>query len=310
MSKVTACVPVYNGASFVQQTLDSLRSQTYQDWQCIISVDRSDDDSAAICRAFAGDPRVQLTEQPTRLGLAKNVEFLLRRAHTEYVFVLPHDDILENRYIETLLRHMKEHPQAIVAYCDISRFGSAEGVIVQPSVVGSRMDRIIAFVREHNNAVAFRGLMRANLIPIPPALPHNPCEGFATDTAWVLSLVCRGELHRVEDSLYRKRIHDGSQLRRWLRHEKRWHREAWLEHCLSCARVAFEYVREDGDVDPLLEALRYRLTMIEKDLWPPSEMMSITPTERRTMIRRFRERLAEFVAEPALGALCGWPDDE
>ena len=113
MSKVTACVPVYNGASFVQQTLDSLRSQTYQDWQCIISVDRSGDDSAAICSAFAGDPRVQLTEQPTRLGLAKNVEFLLRRAHTEYVFVLPHDDILEDRYIETLLRHMKEHLRRI-----------------------------------------------------------------------------------------------------------------------------------------------------------------------------------------------------
>jgi glycosyltransferase involved in cell wall biosynthesis len=53
MAPVTVCVPAYNAAAFIAETLDSVLAQTFGDLKVLISLDRSTDDSEAICRTNA-----------------------------------------------------------------------------------------------------------------------------------------------------------------------------------------------------------------------------------------------------------------
>lgn len=78
---VTIIIPVYNVAPYLGQCLESIRTQTYPHFQCILVNDGSTDGSGALCRAAAGrDSRFLLVEREnsgvsdarnTALGLAK-----------------------------------------------------------------------------------------------------------------------------------------------------------------------------------------------------------------------------------------------
>ena len=82
MNAVTVCVPVYNAAAFLAGTLDSITAQTFTDFKVLISLDRGDDDSEAICRRYLADRRFELIVQPRRLGWVGNVNALIdRRVH-------------------------------------------------------------------------------------------------------------------------------------------------------------------------------------------------------------------------------------
>ena len=68
---LTICIPAYNAAAFIGRTIGCAQAQTYPHFRMLISVDRSDDDTAAICRAHAAaDRRIEVFEQSDRLGWA------------------------------------------------------------------------------------------------------------------------------------------------------------------------------------------------------------------------------------------------
>ena len=52
---VTVCVPVFNAALFLAETLDSIAAQSFADIKVLISLDRGDDDSESICRRYLHD---------------------------------------------------------------------------------------------------------------------------------------------------------------------------------------------------------------------------------------------------------------
>src|SRR5688572_9092751 len=97
---ITVCVPVWNGASFVAETLECVRRQTQTDLRVLISDDHSDDDSAAVCQTFESDSRFEVVVQPERLGWVGNVNWLLKRVDTPFGCILPHDDLITPDYLE------------------------------------------------------------------------------------------------------------------------------------------------------------------------------------------------------------------
>ncbi|MFG0305501.1 MAG: glycosyltransferase family 2 protein [Phycisphaerales bacterium JB040] len=72
---VSVVIPMYNAATTVERSLNSLRAQRLQDWEAVVVDDGSTDDGAAIARAMrASDPRIRLVSQPNRgVSVARNV---------------------------------------------------------------------------------------------------------------------------------------------------------------------------------------------------------------------------------------------
>jgi hypothetical protein len=116
---VSVIVPVYNGAGFIRDTLESVRRQTHPHWECIIIDDGSTDDTAAVVKKLIeGDGRFQYSYQPNAgLSAARNAG--LERAKGEYIQFLDADDVMLPSKLESQLGFMKEKG-APVSYTDYS----------------------------------------------------------------------------------------------------------------------------------------------------------------------------------------------
>ncbi len=91
---LSVVVPVFNAAPFLRECLDSLRAQTFADWEALCVDDGSTDDSAAILREYAGrDPRFVAISKANS-GYGATVNLGLARARGDYVAILEPDDAL------------------------------------------------------------------------------------------------------------------------------------------------------------------------------------------------------------------------
>src|SRR5207247_2207458 len=127
-----------------------------------------------------------------------------------YACLQPHDDIMEETYLSSLLAVAEAAPQAAVVYSDIRAFGDGDNLIHQPSVIGSPLARLATLLIDHFNAVAFRGLTRVSALRAVEPISGNPFDDFAADTVWMARLATVGDLICVPRSLYRKRYPAGN----------------------------------------------------------------------------------------------------
>src|SRR5919106_778416 len=71
VTRVSIGVPVYNGETYLAETLDSLLAQSFEDFEIIISDNASTDRTPEICRAYQNkDPRVRYFRSDRNLGAA------------------------------------------------------------------------------------------------------------------------------------------------------------------------------------------------------------------------------------------------
>lgn len=91
--KVSVCIPVYNGAAYLRQTIDSVLAQSLADFELVICDDHSGDGSAGIAAACA-DARIRLLCNAHTLGFGGNWNRCLAEARGHYIKLLPQDDLL------------------------------------------------------------------------------------------------------------------------------------------------------------------------------------------------------------------------
>lgn len=93
-------MPVYNGEMFIKDALDSLLSQTFADFELIISDNRSTDRTEAICREYAKkDERIHYICQSENRGAIANFQFVLDKAVGEYFMWAAYDDLWASDFL-------------------------------------------------------------------------------------------------------------------------------------------------------------------------------------------------------------------
>jgi glycosyltransferase involved in cell wall biosynthesis len=86
-------MPVYNGEKYIRDALDSLLSQTFSDFELIISDNASIDRTEEICREYAvRDSRISYYRQLENIGAAANFKFVLEKARCDYFMWAAYDD--------------------------------------------------------------------------------------------------------------------------------------------------------------------------------------------------------------------------
>ncbi|HEY8507272.1 MAG TPA: glycosyltransferase [Steroidobacteraceae bacterium] len=112
---VTVGLPVYNGARFLRQALDSILGQTYDHLEVIISDNASTDDTVRICEEYvARDPRVRLVRHPQNIGAARNWNSLIPLARGEFFKWASSNDYIAPTMIEECLEALQKDPGAVL----------------------------------------------------------------------------------------------------------------------------------------------------------------------------------------------------
>ena len=113
---VSIVIPMYNCGKMFVTCLDSIRAQSFQDFEVIIVNNRSDDGSADIARAYAEqDKRFRVIEKSEGgAGSARN--YGVSHASGEYICFIDGDDRISSKYLEKLYTAAKEN-DADVSVC-------------------------------------------------------------------------------------------------------------------------------------------------------------------------------------------------
>lgn len=93
MPRVSVVLPVYNAATTVARAVESVRAQTYADWELVVVDDGSMDGTREILREFARvDARIRLIERP-HAGVAAAANAAAEAARGEFIAQLDADDV-------------------------------------------------------------------------------------------------------------------------------------------------------------------------------------------------------------------------
>jgi glycosyltransferase involved in cell wall biosynthesis len=124
---VSAVIPAYNPASFLEETIESIAKQTHLNKEIILVDDGSDkpESMQLIAEIEArGVANLRVVHQENRgLAGARNTGF--RHARGEYVVPIDADDRLEPDMMEACLAELKAHPEAGFCYFDYHVFGDS-----------------------------------------------------------------------------------------------------------------------------------------------------------------------------------------
>ena len=123
---LTVLMPVYNAEKFLAESINSILSQTYSDFELLILDDASTDNSLKIIRTHAKeDKRIKILINKTNQGEAKCRNRLLKTSKTEFIAWMDADDIsLEDR-LQKQMDFLKQNPNIDAVGVQYSAFGSS-----------------------------------------------------------------------------------------------------------------------------------------------------------------------------------------
>ncbi|MDR2410524.1 MAG: glycosyltransferase family 2 protein [Bacteroidales bacterium] len=112
---ISIIIPMYNRATLVSETLDSVLAQTYTDWECIVVDDGSTDNSVEVVQKYVDkDSRFKLLSRPENrikgAPTCRNIGYI--NSVGELVYFLDSDDILTPQLLETVSVRMNKKPEA------------------------------------------------------------------------------------------------------------------------------------------------------------------------------------------------------
>ena len=123
MEKVSVIIPVYNREQYIEECIDSLQKQTYQDLEILLIDDGSTDSTVEICTKLANnDPRIVLLKGEHG-GVSKARNKGLDAATGKYVFFLDSDDVIHPMLLEALVTAMEntDAPLGGTSCCNVGQ---------------------------------------------------------------------------------------------------------------------------------------------------------------------------------------------
>ena len=128
VSKVSVCIPVYNGSDYIAESIESILAQTYKDFHIIVCDNCSTDNTEEIVRSFK-DPRITYICNAKNLGLVGNANRCLELADGKYINILHHDDIMLPDNLELKVKMLEDHPEVGIVHSNIKLIDSKGKII-------------------------------------------------------------------------------------------------------------------------------------------------------------------------------------
>ena len=108
---VSIITPAYNAERFIEATIESVRLQSYQNWEHLIVVDRNSTDQTLqlVQKMMAREPRIKLLQDPSVSGAAANRNVALEQAGGSYIALLDADDLWHSEKLRKQIHFMTEN---------------------------------------------------------------------------------------------------------------------------------------------------------------------------------------------------------
>ncbi|MGN9056326.1 glycosyltransferase family 2 protein [Bariatricus sp. HCP28S3_A7] len=158
--KFSVVVPVYNAEKNIRATIESVRGQSYENWELILVNDGSTDGSGDICNEYAGrDARIKPFHREN-VGVSRSRNFGIETATGDYIIFLDSDDLLVPDALEAYDKKLSAHPVDLIISGYTQHFidkAQLQDIIPQSDWCGSK-DR---FMQEKFKELFFKWLLHS-----------------------------------------------------------------------------------------------------------------------------------------------------
>jgi Glycosyl transferase family 2 len=137
MPTVSIITPLYNKAVYIGDTIRSVLSQTYSDWEMLIVDNASTDGSLEQAQTFH-DSRIRFL-QSSKQGPSAARNYGLNLAQGEWIQFLDADDLLETNHLEQQLLDAQQNPNAEIITCcwqEFTDLNPTQKLLQQPAGIG------------------------------------------------------------------------------------------------------------------------------------------------------------------------------
>lgn len=173
---VSVPVITYNSAKYVLETLESIKAQTYQNIELIISDDCSTDDTVELCQKWVEENkkrfiRTQIITVDKNTGVSANLNRAETACQGEWVKGIAGDDLLLPNCIEDCIKYIKEYPNRHFIFGRLEVFN--ENGVINDYFRSFIDDNFFDLSAEEQYC---RLIMKGNCLTAPTLFYHNPTK--------------------------------------------------------------------------------------------------------------------------------------
>ncbi len=204
---ISVVIPVYNAEKTIRETIDSVMSQTFKDYEIILVDDNSRDKSLKMISDYIEDhPCIRVFANVQNYGPGKCRNIGIAAAKGEYIAFLDADDKWKEDKLEKQLELAKDHPEAVLFYTGSTIIDDSGRVL---------MDHL-----EVKEEVTRRELLKQNIIPCSSVMVKKNVlkdSAFSDDRkchedllCWLEILKLSGKAYGINEPLLVYRMTEGS----------------------------------------------------------------------------------------------------
>ena len=198
---VTIGIPVYNGEKFIRKKLDTVLSQSFSNFQVLISDNASTDKTQVICKEYVNkDERVVYFQQNNNIGSRNNFKFLLNKVNTEYFLWSAIDDVMESTFLEKTLNilQFKKNNVGCISKIKYYAINNEENIsFVQLITLNGNFNKKARMLLKKNIANVLYSVYRTGILK--KCLVNDPIGTW--DNATVLNILKYGDIEVIDEVL-------------------------------------------------------------------------------------------------------------
>ncbi len=256
--KISIIVPVYNVEKYIRRCLDSIKEQTFTDWECICVDDGSPDNSGRICDEYAKKDSRFVVIHKKNGGVSSARNSGLNVAKGEWISFIDSDDWIEKETYESVIKVAENN------CVDLVQFGIViekdEKIILEKSYKdGFVGDLSESFEPSAWHKLFLRKIIYANNIRFP--------EGITLSEDRYFSFMCylnASKIYSLNKCFYHYRCYSESSTHKMS--EKNIQDEinaiTLMENALSCSNKKSDF--EKVLINQKIEAKNHALFLLEK----------------------------------------------
>ena len=210
---VSVCIPAYNNADYISETIDCILNQTYKNIELVICDDHSTDKTVEVIQSYS-DPRVKLFLNEKNLGMSGNWNNCLNHCTGEFIKLICADDMLTNDALEKEVIALINHPSAVMSESD-TQFRDLQGN-TKGSYTRYKKSGLV-----DGKVIARAGLFSRNLFGAPlnntfrrsvleQVHGFDPSFKYILDYDFWVSIACLGDVYIIHEPLNYFRLRSDS----------------------------------------------------------------------------------------------------
>lgn len=197
MTKVSVIIPCYNHGKYINETVQSVLDQTYDNLQIIIVDDGSSDiETINVLKKIKSDKITVYFNENHGVSYARN--YAIEKSHGDYIFPLDADDTIEPTYIEQAVKILDDNSDIGVVYCKANFFGDKTGLWNQD--VFSFKEMLL------KNLIFVSSLFRKKHWKDFGGFNENMTDGLEDYDFWLYFLELGLKVYKIDEVLFNYRI--------------------------------------------------------------------------------------------------------